>query len=159
MELICVWPPNPLNASQKVTLTDVDRRGQTIVDERGTPLAEQTPTEGSYASISPVHLPPTMGEPGVFGKSSAFVRITALDRENYRVAWSVASLPGFLLRSERWQVLSIDPSGKTKYESKEVFGGVIAWLVYFFVYSNLVLGFNAQAEGLKNRAERLHKAT
>ncbi len=139
--------------------SDSYRRGQTIVDKSGTSLADQTPKEGSYASISPVHLPPTMGEPGWFGKSSAFVRITALDRENYRIAWNVASFPGFLLRSERWQVLSIDPSGKTKYESKEAFGGVIAWLVYFFVYSNLVLGFNAQAEGLKNRAERLHKAT
>lgn len=139
--------------------SDSYRRGQTIVDKRGTLLTEQTPTEGSYASISPVHLPPTMGEPGLFGKSSAFVRITTLDRENHRVAWNVASLPGFLLRTERWQTLCIDPSGKTKYESKEVFGGIIAWLVYFFVYSNLVLGFNAQAEGLKNRAERLHKAT
>lgn len=156
MEPICVrlshplkyWPPS-----------DSYRRGQTITDKRGTPLADQTPEEGHYSRIAPVHLPPTMSDPGFFGKSSAFVRITNLDHENHRVAWDVASFPGFLLRSQRWQVLSIDPSGKTKYESQEVFGGVVAWLVYFFVYSSLVLGFNAQAEGLKNRAERLHKAT
>lgn len=155
MEPICVWLPTP----RILAPSNSCRRGQTLVDKRGTPLANQTPAEGHYVLIAPVHLPPTMSEPGFFGKSSAFVRITALDRENYRVAWNVASFPGFLLRGNRWQVLSIDPSGKTKYESKEVFGGVIAWLIYVFVYSKLVLGFNAQAEGLKNRAERLHKAT
>ena len=158
MEPICVrlshplkyWPPS-----------DSCRRGQTLADKRGTPLAgqDQTPAEGHYVLIAPVHLPPTMSEPGFFGKSSAFVQMTTLDHENHRVAWTVASFPGFLLRAERWQVLSVDPSGKTKYESKEVFGGIVAWLVYLFVYSNLVLGFNAQAEGLKNRAERFHKAT
>ncbi|KAF8633825.1 hypothetical protein AX15_001236 [Amanita polypyramis BW_CC] len=134
-------------------------RGQTIVDSHKNPLPDQTPAPGRYLLIAPVHLPPTMGDPGWFGTSSAFTRIKAIEHENHRAAWHFVALSGFLLRSERWQALSIDLNGKTKYETTEVFYGIVAWLVYFFVGTNLTLGFNAQAEALKHRAERLHKAT
>jgi hypothetical protein len=130
----------------------IESRGQTIVDKSGNRLPDQTPAEGQYLMIAPVHLPPTMGEPGWFQTSSAFEIITAVDHENYRVAWVNIALPKFLLYAERWQALSV-VDGKTKYETTEVFGGIIAYLVKLFVHQKLILGFNAQAEGLKKRAE------
>lgn len=131
----------------------ISSRGQTIVDKAKNPLRDQTPAEGQYLLIAPVHLPPTMGEPGYFQKQSAFERISAVDHDNYRVAWVNIALPRFLLSAERWQAVSVTEDGKTKYETTEVFGGIVAYLVKFFMYEKLVLGFNAQAEGLKKRAE------
>ncbi|KAG6906412.1 hypothetical protein DXG01_014065 [Tephrocybe rancida] len=128
-------------------------RGQTITNKSGDPLPDQTPAEGQYLLIAPVHLPPTMGEPGWFQKQSAFEIITTVDHENFRVAWENIALPRFLLSAERWQLLSV-VDGKTKYETYEVFGGIFAYVVRFFMYQKLVLGFNAQAEGLKKHAER-----
>ncbi|KAJ6578884.1 hypothetical protein DFH09DRAFT_1148575 [Mycena vulgaris] len=128
-------------------------RGQTIVSESGTALADQTPAAGKMLFISPVHLPPTMGSPGFMESHSTNVRITTLDHENYRAAWITANgLPSWALQAERWQMLTVE-DGKTKYESIEVFRGFIAYLVKFFTGKNLVLGVRAMAEGLKTRAE------
>jgi hypothetical protein len=129
-------------------------RGQTIIDKAGNALPDQTPAEGKDLLIYPVHLPPTMDEPGWFQKQSAFATISTLDHENYRVAWNTISFPHFLLYSERWQSLSIDVDGKTKYESTEVFSGVLAYIVKFLMREKLMKGFKAQAEGLKQWAER-----
>lgn len=128
-------------------------RAQTITDKSGKPLPDQTPAEGKYLLIDPVHLPPTMGEPSWFQKQSAWEIITTVDHENYRIAWANISLPSFLLRVERWQTLNV-VDGTTKYETTQVFGGIVAYLVKFFMYEKLVLGFNAQAEGLKKQAEK-----
>jgi hypothetical protein len=95
-----------------------------------------------------------MGEPGWFQKQSAFEMITTVDHENYRVAWVNVSLPRFLLYAERWQSLSVDEDGKTRYETIEVFSGVLAYVIKVLMRKKLVMGFNAQAEGLKQRAER-----
>jgi len=104
----------------------------------------------------PIHFPPTMEKPpGLFGEGSAFVKITTLDHENFRVAWNFVALSKFILNAERWQVLSYDSITKqTKYESIEVFGGLLAYFVKWFVRPNIVLGFQATAEGLKRRAEQ-----
>jgi hypothetical protein len=95
-----------------------------------------------------------MGEPGWFQKQSAFEMITTVDPENYRVAWVNISLPRFLLYAERWQSLTVDGDGKTKYETIEVFGGVLAYIIKFLMRKKLVMGFTAQAEGLKQWAEQ-----
>jgi hypothetical protein len=96
-----------------------------------------------------------MERPGLFGESSAFVKITTLDHENFRVAWNTAGLPKFILNTERWQVLSYDSITKqTTYETIEVFGGLLAYFVNWFVRPKIVLGFQAMAEGLKRRAEQ-----
>ena len=96
-----------------------------------------------------------MEKPGLFGKSSAFVKITTLDHENFRVAWSFAGLPKFILHTERWQVLSYDSITKqTTYETIEMFGGLLAYFVNWINRPKLVLGFQAMAEGLKRRAEQ-----
>ena len=95
-----------------------------------------------------------MGEPGLFQVQSAFETITTVDHENYRVAWANIALPRFLLNAERWQLLSVDGDGKTKYETTEVFGGILAYIIKFLMREKLAMGFNAQAEGLKKRAEQ-----
>ncbi|EAU87605.1 hypothetical protein CC1G_09702 [Coprinopsis cinerea okayama7 len=130
-------------------------RGQRLVDASGRTSTSQTPSEGQFLDISPVHLPPTMGNPGLFGKNSAFVEITVLDTENYRAAWETAGpVPAWLLHSERWQTLTTLPDGKTRYDTIEVFSGFAAYLVQLFVGSALKKGFQAMADTLKERAER-----
>lgn len=124
-----------------------------MVDKSKNALADQTPVAGKYLMMNPVHLPPTMGEPSFFQKQSAFELITAVDHENYRVAWVNLAVPGFLLNAERWQALSTDSNGKTKYETNEVFGGIVAYLIKWLMREKLVMGFNAMAEGLKKRSE------
>ncbi|KAF8889073.1 hypothetical protein BD779DRAFT_1611169 [Infundibulicybe gibba] len=129
-------------------------RGQRMVDESKRPLADQTPTQGRYILIAPVHLPPTMGKPGFFQAQSAFGIITALDHENHRAAWESVGLPRFLLNTERWQALSVDEAtGKTKYESTEVFGGLLAYIIKFIMREKLVMGVEAMGQTLKRRGE------
>jgi len=116
-------------------------------------LADQTPCEGSFLQIK-VNLPPTMEEPGLFGKSSAFVKVTTIDHANHRAAWSAEGLPKFLLHTERWQALSVDEAtGRTKYETIEVFSGILAYFVKFFVGKKLAVAFQAGADCLKKFAE------
>ena len=43
--------------------------------------------------------------------------------------------------------------GKTRYETIEVFGGVVGYLIKWFVGDGLQAGFEAMAAGLKKRAE------
>ncbi|TFK37700.1 hypothetical protein BDQ12DRAFT_685127 [Crucibulum laeve] len=129
-------------------------REQNITDASKQILPEQNPIEGKYLTIG-VNLPPTMDKPGLFGTGSAFVTITVVDKENYRAAWKTAGMPGFLLRTERWQSLTVDETtGKTRYDTIEVFNGIFAYLVKIFVGSKLSLGFQAMADDLKKRAEQ-----
>ncbi|KAF7373522.1 hypothetical protein MSAN_00562600 [Mycena sanguinolenta] len=129
-------------------------RGQTLVSASGAALPDQTPAANTLMRISPVHLPPTMGEPSLGGSATTLVQITAVDHENFRAAWVTATpyMPRWALFAERWQMLTV-VDGKTKYESIEVFSGILAYVVRFFVGANLVLGVRAMAEGLKRRAE------
>lgn len=63
------------------------------------------------------------------------------------------SMPEWMMGANRWQALSTTGDGKTKYESVEVFTGLAAWILKFFMAGNLKKGFEAMAEGLKRRAE------
>ncbi|KAF4588828.1 hypothetical protein EYR40_010383 [Pleurotus pulmonarius] len=128
-------------------------RDSVLVDESEEILPDQTLAEGKYMLIAPVHLPPTMGKPGIFQKQSAFVKVVTVDPENCCLKWiSIIGYP-FLLRAERWQSLSVGDDGKTKYETIEVFSGMLAYLVKLFTQANLKLGFEAMAQELKRRAE------
>ncbi|KAJ7677581.1 hypothetical protein B0H14DRAFT_3064678, partial [Mycena olivaceomarginata] len=130
-------------------------RNQTLITEAGAALADQRPTPNTLMKIAPVHLPPTMGEPQLFGSHVAMVRITTIDHgklpcsvgDCWRRPTEVA------LFAERWQMLTVE-GGKTKYESIEVFSGFLAYVVRLFVGKNLVLGVKAMAEGLKTHSER-----
>jgi len=121
-----------------------------LTDASKLPLSDQTPSEGKHISMQ-VNLPPKLGEPGA---SSTLVVIENLDHENYRVVWTTADHPYFLLHAKRWQSLSVDEdTGKTKFENFEVFSGILAYLVRFFVGAKLRLAFEAVADALKKRAE------
>jgi hypothetical protein len=126
----------------------------TVVSPSKVPLPDQTPVVGEHIAIN-VNMPPTMGEPGFFGSNSAFCVITHIDNENYRVAWKTAGTPYFLLHTERWQALSVDEAtGKTKYETVEVFGGILAYITSYFFGDKLRVAFRAAADTLKARAEQ-----
>jgi hypothetical protein len=126
----------------------------TLVTPSNQRLDDQTPAEGKHLSIA-VNMPPKLGEPGWFGRGSAFVKIEMLDSQTFRVVWTTAGFPRWLLHTERWQLLSVDEtSGKTRYDTIEVFDGVAAYFVKFFVGGKLRLGFKAAAESLKARAEQ-----
>lgn len=140
-------------------------RNQAVTDSRKNSVPDQTLQVGKHVHISPVHLTPTLDDAsvGMFNKSSAFCIITALDHEDFKVAWSTWGIPSWILWTERWQWLSEteadlnDGKGKrkvTKYDSVEAFGGLAAYFVKWFVGSKLNLGFQAQADGLKRWAER-----
>jgi hypothetical protein len=49
--------------------------------------------------------------------------------------------------------LSVVEGGKTKYESFEVFGGVLAFVLKVVLGSGLKKGVEAMGEGLKRRSE------
>jgi hypothetical protein len=105
--------------------------------------------------IAPVHIPPTMDDPGLFGKSSTQVICSAYEPENYCVAWTTWSslVPHIIFKAERWQALTDLGNGKTKYETFEVFSGPVAYLVKLFVGRNLKISVQAMADEMKKRAE------
>ncbi|TFK71528.1 hypothetical protein BDN72DRAFT_957966 [Pluteus cervinus] len=140
-------------------------RNQQLTDQSRQPLPAQlqmTPNEGQHLLISPVHVPPTFSKPGLLQSQSAFEIITVLDHENYRCAWENVEFPRWLMNAERWQMLTeveVDVDGArkkvTRYETIEVFGGILAYFIVWFVGANLRKGFTAMAEGLKKRSEEL----
>ncbi|KAJ4481177.1 hypothetical protein J3R30DRAFT_3287412 [Lentinula aciculospora] len=117
---------------------------------------------GHRIEIYPVHLPPTMDDAsvGFLQKNSTLVEVTVLDHETHRVAWRTANmLPRWMLDAERWQMITVEEDAregevKCKYESYEVFKGILAYVVRWFVGKELKLGVKAMADGLKGRAEQ-----
>jgi hypothetical protein len=117
------------------------------------PLDDQTPKEGEYLMMSPVHIPPTMNDSSVWVSTTSLGVVTVVDHENYRCSWRNVSLPRWLLSAERWLAVSTVLGGGTKYESIEVFSGVAAILLRIFMGSGLKKGFVAMGEALKKRCE------
>ncbi|KDR78383.1 hypothetical protein GALMADRAFT_245543 [Galerina marginata CBS 339.88] len=125
----------------------------TVTNRAKVPLPDQTPEQGKHIQIV-ANMAVGLEEPRYRDRGDAFVVISTMDSENYRVAWKTDMLPSFLLLTERWQILTVDEAtGQTKYETFEVFDGLLAYFVKFFVGTKLVAGFNAAAESLKKRAE------
>lgn len=107
-----------------------------------------------------MHIPPSFDPPKILPAGSAFVIITTLDPDNYRCAWDTIEFPSWLLHAVRWQTLVEvveDGRKKTRYESIEVFNGLLAYVVKFFVGRGLRQGYVAMAEGLKRRSEEMHR--
>ncbi|KAK0189594.1 hypothetical protein F5146DRAFT_1051585 [Armillaria mellea] len=127
-------------------------RDQKITDSSRNILPDQTLAEGKYVHIRLVHLTPSLEDVAFYNRSSAFVVCTALDHDNHRVAWRT-TLPRWLLDAERWQSCTVESRGKVKYESIEVFNGVFAYFVRFFVGQKLINGVGAMAKGLKAKLE------
>ncbi|EAU87604.2 hypothetical protein CC1G_09701 [Coprinopsis cinerea okayama7 len=125
-----------------------------VADEQGNPLPDSALAEGVFLNISEVHIPPTMGDPGPFGKSSAFERVNTVDTVNYRLSWEYwGKTPSWILHAERWQVLIDLGDGQTKYYTQEVFKGGLAYVVKGMHEKGLNEGFQAMADTLKARAE------
>jgi hypothetical protein len=99
--------------------------------------------------ISRANLPPAGLTPP---RESGSSRITTLDHDNFRVAWVTPGLMAWFLFVERWTMLTV-VDGKTKWETIEVFSGILAYVVYWLHYKNFLLAFRAMAEALKSRCE------
>ena len=126
----------------------------TLISLSKQPLEDQTPAEGKHISIA-VNMPPKLEEPGWFGSGSATVQIEILDSQTFRAVWTTVGLPHWLSYSERWQVLSVDETtGKTRYDTIEVFDGLVAYVIKFLLGGKLRAGFRAAADSLKARAEQ-----
>jgi hypothetical protein len=135
-----------------------NRRGQCLTDALRNPLppSQQTPRAGAHLLIYPVHIPPSFEPPKIFPASSAFEVITTLDPENFRCAWKNVERSSWILDAERWQALVEvveDGRKKTRYDTIEVFGGLLAYPIRFFLGSGLQDAFTAMAQGLKTRSE------
>ncbi|KAI8990396.1 hypothetical protein BD414DRAFT_413291 [Trametes punicea] len=128
---------------------------QVVTDEHKHPLADQTPVPGVHLLLR-VHIPPTMDDS--VSTTSAFEMITHVDPAAHRIAWKNVNAPR-LLRAERWQVLSTNEAGGTRYETSEAFGGIGAYIVKWFIGEKLQKSFEAMAEGLKAYAERKYGGT
>lgn len=120
------------------------------------PFTDQTPELGKHIEILANMAPKDVPEdPSYWDKGNAYAVISTLEPEIYRVAWTAAMYPHFILNTVRTQALSIDEAtGKTKYENREVFGGLLAYIVKFVAGAKLVKGFAGAAESLKKHAEK-----
>ena len=83
----------------------------------------------------------------------AFEQIIHFDEETHRLAWKTL-FPAWFIRGERWQALSKTEDGRTKYEAREVFAGIGAFTIKWFLSKNLQKSFDAMGEALKARAEQ-----
>ncbi|KZP04626.1 hypothetical protein FIBSPDRAFT_717871, partial [Athelia psychrophila] len=75
-------------------------RGQIIVSLKSpkTPLPDQTPVNGAYLRLNPVHINASMDDKSVWLSMSSSERISTLDHENFRCAWGMnIPLPKWLL--------------------------------------------------------------
>ncbi|KAI0035560.1 hypothetical protein K488DRAFT_83003 [Vararia minispora EC-137] len=130
------------------------RRAQTKTDKSMKALSDQNVPlgVGSYLRMT-VRMPPSTDDTKPTMHSNEIV--TEHDPAAYRVAWRyVPAIPGTLF-AERWQRLSEVEGGKTLYETREVFGGPLAYVVRWLMRSKLDVAFEAFAASLKERAEAL----
>ena len=109
-------------------------------------------SEGSLLHVQ-VYLTPAMEQKKQ--PSSASLVVTVLDHASHRLVWESRTLPPWLLRTERWQWLTVLDGSKTLYETIEVFNGPVAWILKWFLSANLKSGFKTMAERLKERVESL----
>jgi hypothetical protein len=79
--------------------------------------------------------------------------LTHVDSDTFRLAWRFATPARWLITAERWQVLRDDGPGATVYETWEFFGGLVAYVIRFFLGAKLQAAFDAMSRALKDRAE------
>ncbi|KAF8971074.1 hypothetical protein BDZ97DRAFT_1901762 [Flammula alnicola] len=135
-------------------------RSQVVANAFWVPLTNQTPQENLRLVIQAQILPlPTPVDantpPNLLNNQISFENITAIDEVNYRAAWKQIMLPDPLLSAERWQALSTVDGDKTYYESREVFGGPVGYVVDALYQQSLQEGFDGQAAAFKGRVESL----
>jgi hypothetical protein len=86
--------------------------------------------------------------------------VTHADDANFRLAWRFATPARWLITAERWQVVrdsGPESSQSTIYETWEFFGGLLAYLLWFFMRTKLQSSFDVMSRALKERAERVER--
>lgn len=86
--------------------------------------------------------------------------MTHADDANFRLAWRFATPARWLITAERWQVVrDSGPESRqsTIYETWEFFGGLLAYLLWFFMRTKLQNSFDVMSRALKVRAERVER--
>ena len=73
--------------------------------------------------------------------------------EPYTLCWGDDNL---FIKAHRTQTLTQLDDGRTRYESSEPFGGLLAPIIIWLLKSKLMRGYQWAAEGLKAEAERQH---
>ena len=123
-------------------LTQFDRYGEW---NRFTPKVETTGRLGDPVTLF-VRL--NEGE----GKRLTRSKLTLKKRAAYELCWGAEN---FFIKANRYQTLTPLEGGKTLYQSREPFGGLLAPLIMWLHRDNLMRGYRWAAEGLKARAEQL----
>ncbi|KAH9989895.1 hypothetical protein BJV74DRAFT_772932 [Russula compacta] len=138
-------------------LTICSRSQEIISGHDKTPLPPQTAAPGRRLRLQ-LHVPPTMDDART-KVSAAEEILTHVDGTSFRLAWRFATPARWLLCAERWQILRDDGrlSGqRTVYETWEYFGGLLAYVIWFFMRAKLQSSFDAMSRALKDRAERVN---
>jgi hypothetical protein len=151
----------PSSLSEPVTLprTCHTRRTQQVIsDNDKTPLLSQKPAPGRLLQLR-LHVPPTMDDAGTKSFTAEEI-VTHVDNANFRFAWRFQTPARWLLTAERWQVLRDGGPGQSQkiiYETWEFYGGLLAYLLWFFMNTKLQNSFDAMSRALKDRAERAER--
>ncbi|KAF5392031.1 hypothetical protein D9757_003218 [Collybiopsis confluens] len=137
-------------------------RNQTLVGSPASPvpLTDQTDPKPGHYMLLHVHTPPQLAEPHFllkpFQVSRTVVRLKVVDYKRRRLAWRTSGgFPEWLLWCERWQMVAANGAGDhaCRYESYEVFGGLVAYLMWILCVKVLLLrGVVEMAEALSTRA-------
>ncbi|EPQ55909.1 hypothetical protein GLOTRDRAFT_138644 [Gloeophyllum trabeum ATCC 11539] len=123
-------------------------RDMMLTDKSKKPLNDQTLAPGKHLIISFCMPPSLTAQP-----KPAFELITHVDHTAHRIAWRNVDMPAWLLWGDRWQTVEDDGSGGARYECYEVFGGLFAYVVRWFMKGHLEEAFEALGKTLKERAE------
>ncbi|KII85407.1 hypothetical protein PLICRDRAFT_314879 [Plicaturopsis crispa FD-325 SS-3] len=128
-------------------------RSQIVADDFFVPLANQTAVEGRRLIIN-VQIPPlplpvnASTPPNPLHSQISLENITAVQPELGRVAWGQIFIPSAILDAVRWSAVS-KVGNKTLYESREVYGGPLAYAVQDLYGEGLQEAFDATGVALK----------
>lgn len=122
-----------------------------LVDKSKKTLSDQALAADAHLLMK-CHIPPSMDDKR--RKQSAFEVVKTVDHQHHRLSWINIDYPSWALRAERWQTLVPTPDGRTKYETWEVFSGILAYVVKWYIGKDLEEAFTAFATGLKEHSER-----
>lgn len=129
----------PIEQVWKV-LTDFDAYGEW---NKFTPKIE---TSGRIGEPVRLHVRLTEQAGGRLTKSNLIMKKKAA----YELCWGSEN---FLIQANRTQTLTPLEDGRTRYESREPFGGLLAPLIMWWHRDNLMRGYKWAAEGLKEKVE------
>jgi len=131
------------------------RKQETISDDDKIHLLSQTAAPGRRIRLR-LHVPPTMDDASTKGSTSEEI-LTHVDDMSFRLAWRFATPAHWLINAERWQILRDGRPGdhRTVYETWEFLGGLLAYVIRFFMRTKLQDSFDAMSRALKDRAERV----